>query len=165
MNRHPLRLHGGSPLGGRRWIWLAAGLLIWACGGHYPYFAPSQQVSDQFESGVPPEGYLFFITGPAYRPEALIGVVAEFAPPAGGPWKAAPGDAADWRQLVRGMQFFDEEAHTPGAYGALLRLPDGRPIGIWYSARGLGTVNLDEAGRLWVWPPQQRREVRFHRDF
>lgn len=146
-------------------VWLGALVLLCGCAGQHPYLVPSQSVSDQFESGIAPAGYRFFTTGPVYRPEALLGIVPELAPPAGGPWRPAPEDPAQWRQLVRGMQFFDEEAWLMGSYGAILKLPDGRPVGIWYSARGLGTVTQDENGRLRVQPPVQRRPRLFRQDF
>jgi hypothetical protein len=56
------------------------------------------------------------------------------------------------------MPFFDQEARMPEIYGAILKLPAGRLIGIWCSARGRGTVKLDETGRLRDWPPPQQHK-------
>lgn len=143
------------PVAGIRWGWVPVLLLMAACGGSFAYLQPSRQVTETFERLELPDTYRYYTTGSPYRPEALVGVLPDFAPPAGGPWDPAP-KGTDLRQMIRGMQFFDEQGLQDGMYGAALQLPGGRRAGIWYSARGRGTVHLDADGRLFVWPPRKR---------
>ena len=78
-------------MGGRRrirrpcWVWLAVAGLLWCgCAAPGPFLQPSQRVTDQFEAGMMPDQYRYFIIAGGARPHVLLGVLPEFAPPAGG---------------------------------------------------------------------------------
>lgn len=138
--------------------WMAVLVILAGCVGGHAYIQQSRQVTKWFEDVALPDTYRYYVSGSPYRPDAMIGVLPEFAPPAGGPWAPAPqGDQL--RQTLRGMQFFDEKGLYQEVFGAELILAGGRRAGIWYSARGRGTVHLDRDGRLFVWPPKVRREM------
>lgn len=143
---------------------LVALVLTWGCAASNPYLKTSRQVTEAFESGQLPPEYRYFIPDSGQRPYILIGVLPEFAPPGGDLWRPAPDDAAPCREIVQGMQFFDEEAFGLGTYGARLMLPDGRQIGVWYSARGLGTAALGPDNRLSVWEPKRVKRLPLFRD-
>ena len=159
------QMGGRCPLRRPCWAWLAvAALLGCGCAASGPFLQASQRVTEQFEAGMLPGEYRYFTIAGGARPYVLLGVLPEFAPPAGDDWQAVPDIVARRLEIVRGMQFFDEEALWPEAYGAALQLPGGRQIGIWYSARGRGTAALGPDNRLWVWAPKWVRPVPLFRD-
>ena len=138
--------------------------LTWGCAASGLYLQTSQQVTDAFESGRLPAEYRYFIPDSGQRPYVLLGVLPEFAPPDGDRWRPVPDDTARQLRIVQGMQFFDEEAFGLETYGAKLMLPGGRQIGVWYSARGLGTAALGPDNRLSVWEPKRVKRLPLFRD-
>jgi hypothetical protein len=160
-----MRTLGPLTVPARLGLWLVAAALLCGCAASGPFLHASQQVTGQFEAGAPPSELRYFFLASGQRPYVLLGVLPEFAPPGGDYWRPVGDDPARWLEMIRGMQFFDEQAIWPETYGARLMMPGGRQIGVWYSPRGRGTVALGADNRLLAWPPKPTRPLPvFRRD-
>ena len=129
--------------------------------GNYGLMNPSDGIRADFESfNINPE-YRYYISGPDLYPNAILGLRKDLRLDPRTLWKNVAMTPAKMKEIVGNMK---TRAFQYGLffYGFEVTIPDGSPVGVWYSiptARTLLRVNEDKT--LWIETPDINIDEKF----
>lgn len=133
----------------------------------YGRISPSETATGDFERFAVKGGFRYYVSGSDLHPNAILGLRSDERLDPKTLWREVVMTPVAMKEFVEGM---NTRAGHLGLYlyGFELTIPDGRPVGVWYSipqARTMLRVNDD--GTLWIETPDidtwEKYEVRFRR--
>ena len=133
----------------------------------YGGISPSETAKGDFERFAVNGSFRYYVSGSDLYPNAILGLRTEERLDPKTLWREVVMTPVAMKDFVEGM---NTRAFNLGLYlyGFELTVPDGRPVGVWYSipqARTMLRVNAD--GTLWIETPDidtwEKYEVRLER--
>jgi hypothetical protein len=127
-------------------IFLLIGILS-ACAGNYGKFMRDRTLEQAFQEKRPPENYHYYANGRENIPDAIIGIDPAFTLMSKF-WRKLDFESGQVAELAG--KLFPYRLDPPTAYTMLT--PDGRVIGVYYSALNWPTVKIGDDNQVWVYP-------------
>ncbi|MBN1614672.1 MAG: hypothetical protein JW950_09430 [Deltaproteobacteria bacterium] len=125
----------------------------------YGTILPSSDITGTFERYEFDRDLNYYFSGPEVYPNAILGLKKTFALEAG-LWKPVDPEPEVMRRFVSDMQS-RALLNNEFLHGFVIRDPEGRPIGIWYSILSARTsVRVKADGTVAIPPPPIRDDDR-----
>lgn len=136
-------------------LFFAAVTVLAACSENYGRLQRSEEVDRIFKTYRVLPGHKYYYTGPAGRPDAIMGIHNDYTLET---TQWTPFDPADntLKTGVDSINFHHSTRVRNYPYGFIILDPAGRQVGIWYSIWDWTTVIMEKDNRLKVFPPAQR---------
>ncbi len=140
----------------RQAFWLALFLLV-GCAGlarNYGTIVPDESVSKSFENYQMDPNMNYYYSGSDLWPSAIIGLKKQYEL-ANTLWQPIKPEPRIFRQFVSSMR---DKASAIGQFqhGQVMKAPDGRVVGVWYSLLGIKMgLRMGEGNKVDVYPPDQ----------
>ena len=120
--------------------------IFWATAGcsamkaTYGSIVPDAAAEKNFEAFVIDPGMNYYWSGPDYYPNALMGLKKEYVLD-NDLWKTMEPNSVIFKKTIQNMQ---NRAWLFGSLqrGFVIRDPQGKPIGVWYSVITVNTMNV-----------------------
>jgi len=133
-------------------IWALAGCSI--MNGNYGSIVLDQPVQQNFEAFIMDPGMNYYYSGPDASPNAIIGLKKEYALD-NDLWKPIDPDPKVFKKIVGWMQY-DASYHGTFQRGFVIKDPQGKVIGVWYSIISVKTmiVKMGKENKVSVYTPE-----------
>jgi len=122
------------------------------CAGNYGYLQRSEEVYNVFKTYRVLPDHKYYYTGPAGRPDAIIGIHSDYTLETTQWTQFDPSDGT-LKTGVDSINFHYSTRVRNYPFGFTILDPDGRQVGVWYSIWDWTTVVMEEDNRIKVFPP------------
>ncbi len=145
----------------RRLLWRAAlgclCILLFGCAAltrNYGTFVPDDSVTRHFESFQMDPDMNYYFSGSSSYPNAIMGLKKEYVLD-NDLWRPVKPDPKVFHDLIEGMLFKTGETGV-FLHGFVMRAPNGKAIGVWYSLLSVQMkVKMGEGNKVIVYTPEQ----------
>jgi hypothetical protein len=141
------------------WSSIIVVLLVIAGGctgfGNYGRLQRSREVDQIFKTFHVLSDYKYYFTGPAGRPDAIMGIRNEYSLETTQWTQFSPSDDAI-KEAVESINFYHHGGMRFYPYGFYILDPNGNRLGIWYSIWDWTTVIIKENMHIEVFPPDRK---------
>jgi hypothetical protein len=127
-------------------------IFLAGCAGSYGHLQRNEEVDKIFKTYRILPGHKYFYTGPAGRPDAIMGVHNEFTLETTQWTQFDPSDDT-LKTGVDSINFHNSNRVRNYPYGFLILDSEGIQVGIWYSIWDWTTVIREDDNRIKVFPP------------
>lgn len=125
------------------WLAVAALMLIFAgCNNTYGRFTRDAQVDQAFRTGAHQPEYNYYYSGRDDMPYAIIGIEQNYTVPSRY-WIPFEPEPALLKKMSGNV--YGKDLYQP--YGSVIRDPEGKAIGVWYSSVFERSVTVDQENR------------------
>jgi hypothetical protein len=121
-----------------------------ACFANYGKYRRSGDVTKMFESLQMPGEYKYYYAGSDKEPDALMGLHRDYTLN-NDLWKETEMDS---KQLQRWLDEIELIGYSKLAYGHYILDPNGKIIGIYYSAREGGPIKMESGNQVIIHLPE-----------
>lgn len=154
----------GNPRGMTYKIFLGAFLLILAavfsgCSGNYGRLKLSNEVDKTFEDAVVLPDYQYYYSGGDTRPRAILAIQKGYELQTS-LWKKVDLDPEQLKKWILFMTEF--RGYNFRTFGSRVLDPEGKQVGMWYSAWNRTFVKMLGENKVAVYPPQTGGAEVFH---
>lgn len=114
-------------------------------------FAPSRNISVQFESGQVLQDYNYYVGGPESKPNAIVAISGAYQLESEH-WRPVSPTAKSLKDLTDlvGQAYRSDNKTSFIPNGARIVTPDGKEIATWYSVYDYSQVRLVEGNRVYL---------------
>ena len=127
-------------------------IFLAGCAGSYGHLQRNEEVDKIFKTYRILPGHKYFYTGPAGRPDAIIGIHKDYTLETTQWAKFDPSDDT-LKTGVDSINFHNSNRVRNYPYGFLILDSEGIQVGIWYSIWDWTTVVMKDENRIQVFPP------------
>jgi hypothetical protein len=126
-----------------------------AGSGNYGRLQRSRDVDQIFRTYRVLPDHLYYFTGPAGRPDAIMGIRNEYTLETT-QWTQFSPSGDTLRKAVDSINFYHHTGVHYFPYGFFIVDPEGSRLGIWYSIWDWTTVIVKDDNRIEVFPPAKK---------
>jgi hypothetical protein len=133
-------------------------VLIGGCAGsgNYGRLQRSREVDQIFRDYRVLPDHKYYYTGPAGRPDAIMGIRNEYTLETTQWTQFSPPDDTTLKKAVDSINFYHHAGVHNYPYGFFILDPAGHRLGIWYSIWDWTTVIVKGDNRIEVFPPGRK---------